>query len=206
MQKLLEIMRQLRAPDGCPWDRKQTHESLRRYLLEEAAEAVDAIASGDARSMADELGDVLLQVAFHAVIAEEEGSFGYEDIENAIVGKLVRRHPHIFGDTRVSGADEVVSNWQAIKAAEREERGEAPRSALEGVPRSLPALLRAAEVAKAAGWQGDDAPPQLHGSDREAIGKHLLAVANHARLHGVDPELALREAVDAAIAAEDGAG
>ena len=204
MQELLQIMRKLRAPDGCPWDRKQTHESLRRYLLEEAAEAVDAISSGDPRAMADELGDVLLQVAFHAVIAEEEGSFAYRDVEQAIVGKLVRRHPHIFGDTSVSGADEVVTNWQAIKAEERKERGEAPRSALESVPRSLPSLMRAAEVAKAAGWESPDDPPLLEGGGRDVIGRHLLEVASYARSQGVDAELALREAIDAAVRSSAG--
>ena len=204
MQELLQIMRKLRAPDGCPWDRKQTHESLRRYLLEEAAEAVDAISSGDPRAMADELGDVLLQVAFHAVIAEEEGSFTYSDVERAIVGKLVRRHPHIFGDTSVSGADEVVTNWQAIKAEERKERGEAPLSALEAVPRSLPSLMRAAEVAKAAGWESPDGPPLLEGGGRDVIGRHLLEVASYARSQGVDAELALREAIDAAVRSSAG--
>ncbi|CAN5669655.1 hypothetical protein BH23DEI1_BH23DEI1_24270 [soil metagenome] len=126
MQELLEIMRTLRAPDGCPWDREQTHESLRPYLLEEAAEAVDALASGDPLTMADELGDVLLQVAFHAVIAEEAGTFAYDDVERAIVEKLRRRHPHVFADVRVADAAHVVRNWQAIKA---EERAGAPRSA-----------------------------------------------------------------------------
>ncbi|HEX7004384.1 MAG TPA: MazG family protein [Trueperaceae bacterium] len=206
MQKLLEIMRRLRAPDGCPWDRKQTHESLRSYLLEEAAEAVDAISSGDTRAIADELGDVLLQVAFHSVIGEEEGSFDYDDVESAIVAKLVRRHPHIFADTTVSGADEVVTNWQAIKAAEREERGEAPRSALDSVPRSLPALLRAAEVAKAARWEPPAEPPRLAGDDAGEIGEHLLAVASYARSKGVDPEIALREAIDSAVVAEGEGG
>ena len=206
MQRLLEIMRQLRAPDGCPWDRKQTHQSLRRYLLEEAAEAVDAISSGDERAMADELGDVLLQIAFHAVIGEEEGSFGYEEVEEAIVAKLIRRHPHIFGDTQVSGADEVVTNWQAIKAAEKEERGEKPSSAVEAVPRSLPALLRATEVAKAAGWQAPESPPSLNGASDAEVGSHLLAVAKFAQSNGVDAELALREAIDSAIAAEKGLG
>ena len=110
MQELLNIMRKLRAPDGCPWDREQTHESLRPYLLEEAAEAVEAIESGDSAWMADELGDVLLQVAFHAVIGEESGDFRYEDIEGSIVNKLIRRHPHVFGDTQVANADEVLVN------------------------------------------------------------------------------------------------
>lgn len=207
MQRLLEVMRQLRAPDGCPWDRKQTHESLREYLLEEAAEAVDAIAAGRHDRMADELGDVLLQVAFHAVIGEEEGTFGYDDIESAIVEKLIRRHPHVFAQASVRDADEVVSNWQAIKASERRERGEtededAPERR---VPRSLPALMRAAKVGKAAGWQAPAALEparaiEASAASPEAVGRHLLAVAQFARVNGIDPELALREAVDRALA------
>lgn len=206
MQRLLEVMRQLRAPDGCPWDRKQTHDSLREYLLEEAAEAVDAIAAGRRDRMADELGDVLLQVAFHAVIGEEEGTFGYDDIENAIVEKLIRRHPHIFADTSVSDADEVVTNWQAIKALERRERGESEDEGAPElrVPRSLPALMRAAKVGKAAGWEAPEAlePARtLEGktASPEEVGNHLLAVAQFARVNGIDPELALREAVDRAL-------
>ena len=108
MQKLLDTMRRLRAPGGCPWDREQTHESLRPYLLEEAAEAADAISAGDLGELPGELGDVLLQVVFHSVIAEEDGAFGYEDVENSIVEKLIRRHPHVFGTVTVSGSGEVM--------------------------------------------------------------------------------------------------
>lgn len=201
MQRLLEIMRRLRAPDGCPWDRKQTHLTLRTYLLEEAAEAVDAITSEDREAMADELGDVLLQVAFHAVIAEEEGTFGYEAVEDAIVTKLVRRHPHVFAEATVTGADEVVTNWQAIKAAEREAKGGTEEDSGVGtnVPRSLPALMRASEVGKAAGWQAPPQPPRLTEAGSKAIGTHLLEVSQYAREQGVNPELALREAIDEAL-------
>ena len=115
MQELLSIMRRLRGPGGCPWDQEQTHESLRPYLLEEAAEAVDAITAGTTVDLAGELGDVLLQVAFHSVIAEETGAFTYADVERYIVEKLVRRHPHVFGDATVADSREVVSTWQAIK-------------------------------------------------------------------------------------------
>jgi uncharacterized protein YabN with tetrapyrrole methylase and pyrophosphatase domain len=145
MDRLLAIMRRLRGPGGCPWDQQQTHDSLRSHLLEEAAEAADAIAAGDPRELADELGDVLLQVAFHAVIGEEEGTFGYGDVESAIVDKLVRRHPHVFGDVEVDDAAHVLRNWQAIKA---EERGGVARSAAERMPRSLPALRRAGDLAR----------------------------------------------------------
>lgn len=207
MQTLLETMRRLRGPGGCPWDREQTHESLRPYLLEEAAEAVEAIHTGDPLEMADELGDVLLQVAFHAVIAEEAGTFSYETIEEAIVNKLVRRHPHVFADTRVENAAEVVRNWQSIKADEKGEE----RPAAERVPRSLPALMRAAELGKGLAWpQGS--PEGVEGAFETArasgietgsegaarlVGVLLLAVVDWARGLGVNPELALREAADA---------
>lgn len=207
MQTLLETMRHLRGPGGCPWDREQTHESLRPYLLEEAAEAVDAIHTGDPLEMADELGDVLLQVAFHAVIAEEAGTFSYQTVEEAIVNKLVRRHPHVFADTRVENAAEVVRNWQSIKADEKGEK----RPAAERVPRSLPALMRAAELGKGLAWpQGS--PEGVEGALETAlasgietgsegaarlVGVLLLAVVDWARSLGVNPELALREAADA---------
>lgn len=202
MERLLETMRRLRAPGGCPWDQAQTHETLRPYLLEEAAEAVDAMAAGDPEHLADELGDVLLQVAFHAVIGEEAGSFGYADVERAIVEKLVRRHPHVFGDVDVADADEVVRNWQAIKARER---GDAPRSAAERVPRSLPALRRAADLGAALGWRldpgfGRRTLEDLAG-DPDAIAPALAALAQAAADAGLDPELLLRDHVAARGAA-----
>ena len=205
MQKLLQTMRRLRAPDGCPWDREQTHESLRPYLLEEAAEAADALHGDNPAEMADELGDVLLQVAFHAVIAEEAGTFSYEDIERAIVAKLERRHPHVFGEVRVESAAQVVANWQAIKATERGERAPAER-----VPRSLPALMRASELGRKLEWpEGSikevdaalhavgETESYIEGDAAERVGGLLLAVADWARALGVNPELALRDAADA---------
>jgi MazG family protein len=193
MNELLTIMRRLRGPGGCPWDQKQTHESLRPYLLEEAAEAVDALATGDPHQMADELGDVLLQVAFHAVVAEEAKTFSYNDIEEAIVQKLIRRHPHVFGEVQVSGADEVVTNWQAIKEQEkggmRKEKGE--------VPQSLPALMRAYELGKKLEWEA--LPLHLEPEKTptpESIGELLLAVVDYARSHKINPELALRDAAN----------
>lgn len=204
MDKLLTTMRRLRAPGGCPWDREQTHESLRPYLLEEAAEAVDALGAADPVAMADELGDVLLQVAFHAVVAEEAGTFGYDDIEASIVAKLERRHPHVFGELEVADAAEVTRNWQRIKA---DERGGAPTSPAERVPRSLPALMRAAELGHKLGWEaGGVAAVQRALADAPAapteaqIGALLLAVVDYARAAGVNPELALRAAADARAA------
>lgn len=205
MQRLLDIMRTLRAPDGCPWDQEQTHESLRPHLTEEAAEAVDAIATGDARLMADELGDVLLQVAFHAVIAEEAGTFAYDDIEGAIVDKLIRRHPHVFADARVDGAAGVLSTWQAIKAEERSAAGTSG-SAGARVPRSLPALRRAAELDRALEWEVD---PELAtrplaelAADTASLGAALLHLAQVARRAGLDPELALRDHLEARVGRE----
>ena len=201
MRRLLDTMRRLRAPGGCPWDQRQTHETLRPHLLEEAAEAVDALATGDPKSMADELGDVLLQVAFHAVIAEEEGSFTYHDIETAIVEKLVRRHPHVFGDVEVDGEEGVLRNWHAIKAEEREAAGSPPRGPADGVPRGLPALRRAAELDRVLAWEPDTAvaaQPLQHAvaaGDEAAFGAALLCLAQLARRAGVDPELALRDAL-----------
>ena len=204
MDKLLTTMRRLRAPDGCPWDREQTHESLRPYLLEEAAEAVDALSTADPALMADELGDVLLQVAFHAVVAEEAGTFDYGDIEASIVSKLERRHPHVFGDLRVADAAEVTRNWQRIKT---QEKAGAPTPAAERVPRSLSALMRAAELGDKLGWEvGDAAAVQQTLADAPTapteaqIGALLLAVVDYARAAGVNPELALREAADARAA------
>ena len=192
-------MRTLRAPGGCPWDQEQTHESLRPYLLEEAAEAADALHTGDASEMADELGDVLLQVAFHAVIAEEAETFSYEDIETSIVEKLIRRHPHVFGEVKVKDAGEVFTNWQAIKATEK---GRKKANPADSVPRSLPALLRAAELGKKLEWSKLDKEEMLNAVSQTdvteaGIGEALLALVDYARSCGVNPELALRDAAQA---------
>ncbi|MEW6422234.1 MAG: MazG family protein [Deinococcota bacterium] len=202
MQDLLETLRRLRAPDGCPWDREQTHESLRPYLLEEAAEAVDAVSAGPA-ALASELGDVLLQVAFHAVVAEEAGTFTYSDVERGIVEKLIRRHPHVFGEVQVSGADEVRANWEAIKAAER---GGRPRSAAERVPAALGALARETQAQRLAGQEktgreGVEAALRAAPDTAEGVTAVLAAVVAWARSLGVDAEVALREHTGAALAA-----
>ncbi|MCA9835537.1 MAG: MazG family protein [Trueperaceae bacterium] len=193
METLLETMRRLRAPDGCPWDREQTHESLRPYLLEEAAETADAIASGDTEAMTEELGDVLLQVAFHAVIAEEHGDFGYDQIEKTIVDKLIRRHPHVFADTEVKDSDEVVSNWHAIKA--KEKAGKAPQI---DVPHSLPALMRAAELVKKRNWETANKEQLQVMCDKleptpESIASLVLGLVSYARAAGINAEIALRD-------------
>ena len=201
MQELLSVMRRLRAPDGCPWDREQTHASLRPYLLEEAAEAADAISAGDMRELRGELGDVLLQVAFHSVIAEAAGEFSYQNVQQGIVDKLIRRHPHVFGETRVSGSAEVVRNWQSIKAAEQ---GGKPRSAADKVPRALGALSREAQAQKLGKTGGGSklAVQQALSSapdDESGVASVLAAVVAWAKAGGVDPEIALRAHTDAAL-------
>ncbi|WP_110884896.1 MazG family protein [Deinococcus yavapaiensis] len=194
MNRLLDTMRILRAPSGCPWDREQTHLSLRPYLLEEAAEAVDALSREDDADVVGELGDVLLQIAFHAVIAEEDGRYTYRDVENAIVEKLVRRHPHVFGDVTVDNAGDVVRNWQAIK---REERGGREKSLLESIPAGLGALAREAQVQKHAepsepSRQSVEAFTAEMPETEAAFGELLARVVAWARASGVDPEVALR--------------
>ena len=156
IERLVEIMARLRAPDGCPWDREQTHTTLKPFLLEEAYELLEAIDSGSDRELIGELGDVLLQVIFHARIAAEEKRFTIDDVAAAIADKLVRRHPHVFGSTEVEDADEVVTNWERIKRSEREGIREHPVSALEGVPAELPALLRAQRIQEKASKTGFD--------------------------------------------------
>ncbi|GHG14634.1 nucleoside triphosphate hydrolase [Deinococcus indicus] len=199
MQDLLTIMRRLRAPDGCPWDQEQTHDSLRPYLLEEAAEAADAAGSGDPAALSDELGDVLLQVAFHSVIAEEAGTFDYAAVERGIVEKLVRRHPHVFGEASVQDSADVMRTWQAIKA---QERGGRPRRPEDRVPAGLGALAREAKTQKLAGvpkvpaeqaraavtQAATQAPDTAQG-----VADVLAAVVTWARSVGVDPELVLRD-------------
>lgn len=203
-------MARLRGPQGCPWDKEQTHESLRRYLLEEAYETVDAIDNNDSEHLKEELGDLLLQVVFHAQIAFEQGRFDIEDVVEGIVTKLVRRHPHIFGETEVSSARDVLINWEEIKSKEKSET-----SAIAGIPASFPSLVYAYKLqSKAArvGFDWEDVEGALEkiteevdelkeemnaaktgeGRVEDEIGDLLFAVVNVARHLDVDPELALR--------------
>lgn len=145
-QRLLDIMRRLRGPDGCPWDREQTLDSLKSNLIEETYEVIDAMESGDRSELKEELGDLLLQVVFQAQICEEEGAFNFDDVAGAIADKLVRRHPHVFGDVQADTPDQVIRNWEKIKKTEK--GGETPRSLVEGIPRHLPALSKAYLVQK----------------------------------------------------------
>jgi XTP/dITP diphosphohydrolase len=180
------VMDQLRSPGGCPWDAAQTHRSLAKYLLEETYETLEAIETGDMALLREELGDLLLQVLFHARLAEElpEGErFSIDDVASDLVAKLVNRHPHVFGDVKVDGAAEVNENWERLKAAEK-----ARASIVEGVPMGQPALALAAKLVSRAQRAGTDVPIAGDG-----FGPRLLAVVREAVAAGVDPELALRE-------------
>jgi tetrapyrrole methylase family protein/MazG family protein len=206
------ISARLRAPDGCPWDRRQTHLSLRPYLLEEAYETLDAIEHGAPADLAEELGDLLLQVVLHAQFAAEEGEFDLTDVYRSIARKIVRRHPHVFGGLEVAGVDEVLANWETIKAGERAERGKEAQGAFGGVARALPALPASREIqerASSLGWDWDaiegvwekvgEELDELRAasSDDERlheIGDVLFAFVNLARWMKVDPEEALRTA------------
>jgi MazG family protein len=206
--RLIEAMRALLAPDGCPWDREQTHQSLRRYVLEEACEVIDAIDDGDLSGLREELGDLLLQVVFQAELARQQGLFGPDDVVAGICDKLVRRHPHVFGGTHVDNAEQVVRNWERIKSSEKKDRG-----LLDAVPKSTPALVRAQRVGEKVQRVGFDWPDAagsrekvseelaeldraIASSDRTSIdeefGDVLFALVNLARHVGTDAESSLR--------------
>jgi XTP/dITP diphosphohydrolase len=193
--RLVAVMDTLRT--SCPWDARQTHESLAPHLLEESYEALDALESGPPAAFAEELGDVLLQVVFHARVAQERtDGTGYtvDDVADGIVAKLVRRHPHVFADVAVSGAEEVKRNWDAIKAAEREAASGGPASALDGVPLGQPALSLAAQLQRRAERAGGPADLADLAEDTDGIGAELFALVAKARDAGIDPELELRAA------------
>ena len=147
---LLKVMAKLRSPTGCPWDREQTHLTLRRHAIEEVYELIDAIEARDDIEMAEELGDLLLQVVFHCQLANERGAFDFEKVTRHLVDKLIRRHPHVFATTKVKDVDEVWANWEKIKKAEKHGTKHARHSALDGIPKHLPALLRVEKLAKKA--------------------------------------------------------
>ncbi|TDL84849.1 nucleoside triphosphate pyrophosphohydrolase [Vibrio vulnificus] len=154
--KLRRVIAELRGPDGCPWDKKQTHESLKKYLIEEAYELIDSIDEGDDEGMIGELGDVLLQVMLHSQIGEDEGMFTIDDVIEGITAKMIRRHPHVFGDVEVNGEEDVLVNWQKIKEDEKGSETKALKSILDGIEKSLPNLLRAEEYQKRAAKVGFD--------------------------------------------------
>ncbi|MCF7668367.1 MAG: MazG family protein [Verrucomicrobia bacterium] len=150
INELLNIMAALRAPDGCPWDREQTHKSLRLHAIEEAYELLDAIDAGDDTELLEELGDMLLQVVFHSRLAEERNAFGFDDVVKHLVAKLIRRHPHVFGDSEVKGVEAVWTQWERIKKSEKAGTTNERHSAFDGIPSQLPALLRAEKLVKKA--------------------------------------------------------
>jgi tetrapyrrole methylase family protein/MazG family protein len=209
--KLREIIAILRGPNGCPWDKEQTHESLKKYLIEETYEVIEAIDSGDIDHLVEELGDVLLQVMLHAQIGEDEGYFAIEDVIEGISAKMIRRHPHVFGNRIVEDSEEVLRNWQEIK---KQEKGETEASLLDGVSKSMPNLLRAYEIQKKAakvGFDWQEITPALEKVKEELeefeneinkeslidakkeFGDILFAFVNVARFLKIHPEEALFE-------------
>ena len=214
--RLVELMQRLLAPDGCPWDREQSHASLRRYLVEEASEVACAIDSGDDEAVCEELGDLALQVVFHAELARARGAFGPDDVVRGICEKLVRRHPHVFADTEVSGADQVLVNWESIKQGEKAAKG-SKEGLLEGVPRGMPSLMRAHRVGEKTSRVGFDWPDGVgarakleeeigeldralasgdHDAAESELGDALFALVNVARHAKIDPEAALRRSTN----------
>lgn len=218
-EKLVGVMARLRAPGGCPWDREQTHATLRTYLIEEAYEVLDALDGADDVKFAEELGDLLLQVVFHAQMADEEGRFNIVDVIREIYEKMIRRHPHVFGKKRARDAAEVLRNWEIIKKAERLAKGEVDEetegSVLDGVPRSLPALLEGYQLTRKAARIGFDwenvegifeklreeteelqqVLEKRGGKEIEGeVGDILFAAVNLARFLKIDPEIAMKKA------------
>jgi tetrapyrrole methylase family protein/MazG family protein len=204
--ELVRVMARLRGPDGCPWDAEQTHETLVKYLLDETYELLEAIESGTPDHIAEELGDLLLQVVFHAQMAADAGTFDVDDVSGRLVAKLVNRHPHVFGDVEVEGATEVVANWETIKDQEK-----GRTSVLEGVPEALPALAYTHKLQKRAGkigfdWEDAEGPAakvreelaEVEGAKpedlEEEVGDLLFAAVALGRQLGVDAETALRKA------------
>ncbi|MGQ9898054.1 MAG: nucleoside triphosphate pyrophosphohydrolase [Acidobacteriota bacterium] len=220
-QALVEVMARLRGPQGCPWDREQTHQTLKPYLLEEAYEVLHALDEGDDRELCRELGDVLLQVLFHAQIATEEGRFDIYNVIDTLREKLIRRHPHVFGDLKVQDAREVTRNWEVIKSQEKAQekatsgQDERPGSVLDGVSSRMPALIEARQLTERAAYYGFDWPDArsvLAKLDEETqelrsalaqpvsqvreiaeeVGDLLFVVVNLARKLGLDPEATLK--------------
>ncbi len=191
---LLKVMSKLRSPKGCPWDREQDHRSLRWHAVEEVYEMLDAIEAGDDHELEEELGDLLLQVVFHAQLAKERGVFDFEKVARRITEKLIRRHPHVFGTTKVKDVDEVWANWEKIKRAEKHGTKHARPSALDGIPKHLPALLYAEKLlkkARKAGVAAKDPNPGRRLS-KPALAKELFSLAQSAQQQGWSAEGLLR--------------
>lgn len=189
IEDLLKVMVRLRSPKGCPWDREQNHMTLRRHAIEEVYELIDAIEADDDVEMAEELGDLLLQVVFHCQMAKERGAFDFEKVTRHITDKLIRRHPHVFGNLKVRDVDEVWANWEKIKHAEKHGTRHARHSALDGIPKHLPALLRAEKLVKKARKAKllPDAKRRAK-ADKALIARKLFALAESAQQHGWSAE------------------
>ncbi|QLL22858.1 MazG family protein [Actinobacteria bacterium IMCC25003] len=192
LQRLVEVMDRLRSPGGCPWDAEQTHESLIKYLLEESYEFIDAIETDDRAGMREELGDVLLQVYFHSRIAQDHPTdpFSIEDVAGAIADKLISRHPHVFENLEVSGTDEIIENWEAIKAREK-----GRTSAIDGIAMSQPALPLVAKILYRAEKYNVDLDVNSYSSEKateKSVGEALASVIAWAHENDIDPESALR--------------
>lgn len=193
IRQVLEVMSALRAPDGCPWDREQDHRSLRWHAVEEVYELLDAIEAGDEPEMVEELGDLLLQVVFHAQLGSERGAFDFERVCQELADKLVRRHPHVFGDVKVRDVDQVWANWEKIKRAEKAGSARERRSALDGVPRRMPGLMRAQKLLKKGGKAGLVEPAKAPGRvGADAVGRRLFELAALCQAKGWSAEELLR--------------
>lgn len=212
LQTFIQIIKKLRSPKGCPWDKKQTHHSLKQHLLEETYEVLDAIDKKDTEHLKEELGDLLLQVILHAQIATDLKEFTIEDVARNISEKIIRRHPHVFGNVRVRGSSDVLKNWEKIKDTEKEKKGFQPTSILDSIPKGFPALLENLKISKKAAHVGFDWKKPADVFDKvdeelkelkqaikkkdkkniaEELGDVLFSVSNLCRLYGANPELAL---------------
>src|SRR5437870_5189980 len=190
---LLRVMARLRSRNGCPWDRAQDHQTLRWHAVEEVYELLDAIEAGDDHEMAEELGDLLLQVVFHCQLAKERGAFDFDKVARHITDKLIRRHPHVFGDLKVEDVDQVWANWEKIKRAEKHGTRHARPSALDGIPKHLPALLRVEKLVKKARRAGlPTAPGPKRKLTRARLATELFALARYAQKKGWSAEELLR--------------
>ena len=192
INRLLEIMARLRSPKGCPWDREQDHRSLRWHAVEEVYELLDAIDAKDDHELEEELGDLLLQVVFHCQLARERGAFDFNDVTRNISDKLIRRHPHVFGNLKVKDVDQVWANWEKIKRAEKQGTSRARPSALDGIPKHLPALLHAEKLVKKARRSKLPVAPPRRGLNRSRLAKELFQLAQYAQSKGWSAEDLLR--------------
>jgi uncharacterized protein YabN with tetrapyrrole methylase and pyrophosphatase domain len=195
---LLAVMARLRGPDGCPWDREQDHRTLRQHALEEVYELIDAIEAGDDHELAEELGDLLLQVVFHCQLGRERGAFDFDRVARLITDKLIRRHPHVFGGVKVRDVDQVWANWEKIKHAEKQGTHRERTSALDGIPRHLPALLRAEKLVKKARRAKLLPAARAGRRSRAQLARRLFALAAEAQARGWSAEELLRREVNRA--------